>query len=152
MGMDSITLNPGLLPETIAVLLTEYFFIYGDAQYFLLKGLYSSLKAADESVAGRNAHAILSRIEMPPSDSVLHTQFAGSGERADGCVAGSLPWQDPDNHRRIFSKAWVAILKVDLPIKLQKNILYALPDKVMPHLTNPLVLGEYLTQAWEVGG
>lgn len=55
-------------------------------------------------------------------------------------------------HQHAFSQAWVALLRHPLPQDAYKKILVQLPDTIMPHLVNPLLLSDFLTDSYNLGG
>lgn len=55
-------------------------------------------------------------------------------------------------HQHAFSQAWVALLRHRLPQDAYKKILVQLPDDIMPHLVNPLLLSDFLTDSYNLGG
>ncbi|KAE9362355.1 hypothetical protein PF008_g151 [Phytophthora fragariae] len=55
-------------------------------------------------------------------------------------------------HRHVFSLAWIAVLRHKLPQASYKRLLVQLPDEIMPHLTNPLLLADFLTDSYSIGG
>lgn len=55
-------------------------------------------------------------------------------------------------HQHAFSMAWVALLRHRLPQDAYKRILVQLPDEIMPHLVNPLLLADFLTDSYNIGG
>jgi len=59
---------------------------------------------------------------------------------------------DPLAHRRIFSKAWLLLLSLPLTAAQHRLVLRHLPDHVIPEMVSPLLLADYLTQSYEMGG
>uniref|UniRef100_M4BDN2 CCAAT-binding factor domain-containing protein n=1 Tax=Hyaloperonospora arabidopsidis (strain Emoy2) TaxID=559515 RepID=M4BDN2_HYAAE len=55
-------------------------------------------------------------------------------------------------HRYVFSLAWIAVLRHKLPQAAYRKLLVQLPDKIMPNLVNPLLLADFLTDSYEIGG
>ncbi|DBA01155.1 TPA: hypothetical protein N0F65_002290 [Lagenidium giganteum] len=55
-------------------------------------------------------------------------------------------------HQYVFSTAWVAVLRLRLPVDEYKKILEKMPDEIMPHLLNPLLLSDFLTDSYNIGG
>ncbi|OWZ22590.1 Nucleolar complex protein 4 [Phytophthora megakarya] len=55
-------------------------------------------------------------------------------------------------HQHAFSLAWIAVLRHKLPQTSYKKVLVQLPDKIMPHLVNPLLLADFLTDSYSIGG
>jgi U3 small nucleolar RNA-associated protein 19 len=56
------------------------------------------------------------------------------------------------SHRKVFSKAWLALLSMPLSNAQHKIILKHLPEFVTNNITQPLLLADYLTQSYEQGG
>ncbi|GMF12774.1 unnamed protein product [Phytophthora lilii] len=55
-------------------------------------------------------------------------------------------------HLYIFSLAWIAVLRHKLPQASYKKVLVQMPDEIMPHLVNPLLLADFLTDSYSIGG
>ncbi|XP_076372819.1 nucleolar complex protein 4 homolog [Tachypleus tridentatus] len=51
-----------------------------------------------------------------------------------------------------FSSLWLEFLKCKLPLGLYKKVLLILPEHVLPHLQNPLLLTDFLVDSYNVGG
>lgn len=56
------------------------------------------------------------------------------------------------SHKKVFSKAWLALLAMPLTNNQHKIVLKHLPDNVIGHLPQPLLLADYMTQSYEQGG
>jgi hypothetical protein len=63
-----------------------------------------------------------------------------------------LEMLDARCHRKAFSRAWLALLAVPMTAPQHKTVLRHIPDLVMPHLDQPLLLADYLTRSYECGG
>jgi hypothetical protein len=59
---------------------------------------------------------------------------------------------DYECHKREFSKAWMLLFSLPLTRRQQKLALKHLPDNVIPHLTQPLLLADYVVTAFDAGG
>jgi U3 small nucleolar RNA-associated protein 19 len=55
-------------------------------------------------------------------------------------------------HQHAFSLAWIAVLRHKLPQASYKKVLVQLPEEIMPHLANPLLLADFLTDSYSIGG
>jgi U3 small nucleolar RNA-associated protein 19 len=55
-------------------------------------------------------------------------------------------------HRKAFGTCWVALLKFTLTEKIYKDVLARLPEQVIPHMLNPLLLADFLTDSFNIGG
>ncbi|KAK7300691.1 hypothetical protein RJT34_11539 [Clitoria ternatea] len=51
-----------------------------------------------------------------------------------------------------FTKAWIAYLRLPLPLDVYKEVLVNLHQAVIPHLSNPIMLCDFLTRSYDVGG
>ncbi|KAI3804257.1 hypothetical protein L1987_25672 [Smallanthus sonchifolius] len=51
-----------------------------------------------------------------------------------------------------FSKAWMAFLTLPLPIDVYKEVLATLHQAVIPYLSNPILLCDFLTRSYDIGG
>ncbi|KAK1424074.1 hypothetical protein QVD17_19386 [Tagetes erecta] len=51
-----------------------------------------------------------------------------------------------------FTKAWMAFLTLPLPIDVYKEVLVTLHQAVIPYLSNPILLCDFLTKSYDIGG
>ncbi|XP_021278974.1 nucleolar complex protein 4 homolog [Herrania umbratica] len=51
-----------------------------------------------------------------------------------------------------FTKAWISFLRLPLPIDIYKEVLATLHPAVIPHLSNPIILCDFLTRSYDIGG
>ncbi|CAM6016473.1 unnamed protein product [Sphagnum balticum] len=54
--------------------------------------------------------------------------------------------------RSRLSKAWLSFLKLPLPLDIYKKVLAQLHKRVIPFLSNPILLSDFLTSSYNVGG
>ena len=59
---------------------------------------------------------------------------------------------DASSHQKVFSRAWLSLLALPMSRAQHKLVLKHLPDHVISRLSNPLLLADYLTRSYEVGG
>lgn len=57
-----------------------------------------------------------------------------------------------DVHRKFFNDCVVNLLKNQLSAKFYKKLLIKLPEKILPKMSNPLMLSDFLTQSYNSGG
>jgi U3 small nucleolar RNA-associated protein 19 len=55
-------------------------------------------------------------------------------------------------HRHYFSAFWTKFLNAGCPASLHLHLLNRLPVDIMPHLTNPIVVADYLSACFSCGG
>lgn len=51
-----------------------------------------------------------------------------------------------------FTKAWISFLRLPLPLDVYKEVLVNLHQAVIPHLSNPIMLCDFLTRSYDIGG
>merc|ERR1712050_189410 len=59
---------------------------------------------------------------------------------------------DISQQRKMFTTLWLTFLKTKLSFNLYKKVLVILHEKVMPSMSNPLLLSDFLTVSYNVGG
>ncbi|CAA7022010.1 unnamed protein product [Microthlaspi erraticum] len=51
-----------------------------------------------------------------------------------------------------FTKAWISFLRLPLPLDVYKEVLASIDKTVIPHLSNPAMLCDFLTKSYDIGG
>ncbi|XP_060176265.1 protein NUCLEOLAR COMPLEX ASSOCIATED 4 isoform X2 [Lycium barbarum] len=51
-----------------------------------------------------------------------------------------------------FTKAWISFLRLPLSVDVYKEVLVNLHQIVLPYLSNPLMLCDFLTRSYDIGG
>ncbi|KAH7836089.1 hypothetical protein Vadar_032605 [Vaccinium darrowii] len=51
-----------------------------------------------------------------------------------------------------FTKAWISLLRSPLPLDVYKEVLVTLHEAVIPQLSNPILLCDFLTRSYDIGG
>ncbi|KHG16423.1 Nucleolar complex 4 [Gossypium arboreum] len=51
-----------------------------------------------------------------------------------------------------FTKAWISFLRLTIPVNVYKEVLATLHQAVIPHLSNPIILCDFLTKSYDIGG
>ena len=59
---------------------------------------------------------------------------------------------DVESHKKVFGKAWIALLSCRLIPSMHKLALKHLPTHVIPFMHQPLLLADYLTNSYALGG
>ncbi len=55
-------------------------------------------------------------------------------------------------HRKFFNDCLVGLLKNKMSLKFYKKLLIKLPEKLLPKMSNPLMLADFLTKSYNSGG
>lgn len=120
----------------------------------------------------RKIHFIITKV--PPlgtldekADSEMWTGlFCKESEREDAKPVDVDDKQEKEKHNKTclsttilskkmrlkYTKAWLSFLRLPLPIDLYKEVLGNLHLAVVPHLSNPVMLCDFLTRSYDIGG
>mmetsp|Transcript_16956 Transcript_16956/g.32481 ORF Transcript_16956/g.32481 Transcript_16956/m.32481 type:complete len:595 (+) Transcript_16956:111-1895(+) len=82
----------------------------------------------------------------PDASGVKRVRVAGRGEDV------KPKWSDEKQQKQMFSKAWLALLQLELPEDIYKKVLSRVHLAVIPHMVNPLLLSDFLTKSIDKGG
>jgi U3 small nucleolar RNA-associated protein 19 len=55
-------------------------------------------------------------------------------------------------HKRGFSSCWLALLKLPMSEEMYKKILLILHKRILPHMSQPKLLMDFLTDSYNIGG
>lgn len=78
-----------------------------------------------------------------------------ASKRKSALAESALPkWAQLLEQRRVYSEAWLAVLRLPLPAEVMRRVLLALPARILPHMParHPLLLSDFLTQCCDHGG
>lgn len=56
------------------------------------------------------------------------------------------------SYRKVYSKLWLTLLTIPLTVTQHKLILKHIPENVLPIMTQPILLADYLTISYDQGG
>ncbi|XP_038660900.1 nucleolar complex protein 4 homolog isoform X1 [Scyliorhinus canicula] len=127
---------------------------YEDVRYYVMAfatehipGVMQSSKGDLLPIYQQNAFALLSSIHMPGEQSELANFLVKQQNKHDEWKAARLK-----EHRRIFERLWLAFLKHKLSNNLYKKVLMILHESILPHMSKPSLMIDFLTAAYEIGG
>ncbi|XP_061163332.1 nucleolar complex protein 4 homolog B-like [Saccostrea echinata] len=146
------SLTSDTVDVTVLISRFQEYLAYDDVRYHLMRIIHKQIatKAQDHltDVCLNNIVAVLEQISFTADGCEELSNFMTKyPEREKLEKIKSL-----DEQRRIFTNLWIDFLQLKLPNSVYKKVLIILHDKVMPHLTNPLYLSDFLTASYDVGG
>ncbi|KAG2303086.1 hypothetical protein Bca52824_031737 [Brassica carinata] len=114
----------------------------------------------------RKIYQVLSRIPPPQKQGEKsdHEMWSGSDESIGEKPKGKKKKnKDQDSNllspttiaKRMklkFTKAWISFLRLPLPLDVYKEVLASIHQTVIPHLSNPAMLCDFLTKSYDIGG
>lgn len=133
---------------------------YDDVRFYVLKNLTKFLRNTSNShQAGtqflvENVFTMLNLVKMKEKDEDLNNfliDVKKNKKQKDGNekLEHSFVLK---HHRKAFSSAWLGFLTVPLTSEIHKKILLNLHTDVLPHMTNPKLLMDFLTDSYNTGG
>ncbi|XP_048751720.2 nucleolar complex protein 4 homolog B-like [Ostrea edulis] len=133
----------------------QEYLAYDDVRYHLMRILHKQIASkAQGPLTDVYLNNILMLLEQISFTSVgsenseeLHHFLTKYPESENALKVKSL-----DEQKKVFTNLWIDFLQLKLPNSVYKRVLINLHDNVMPHLTNPLYLSDFLTASYDVGG
>ncbi|KAJ2397027.1 Maturation and nuclear export of 40S ribosomal subunits interacting protein, partial [Coemansia sp. RSA 2559] len=99
----------------------------------------------------KNVFAVMSLVRvMPKADIMELTEFWVKLPDEIGETEPSV--LSPPAHKKAFSEAWLALLRLPLTPDIYKQILLTMHKRVIPHMTDPTALMDFLSNSYDVGG
>jgi U3 small nucleolar RNA-associated protein 19 len=124
---------------------------FDDLRYYFFKDIARLLKKSKNTVSiASTIFAILSQLE--PARSPEDCNFASNSE-LKGLNGDKQNLIITQNHYRIaYSECWLAFLTLPFDSELYQKILEMIHKKVMPSMTNPSALMDFMVDAYNSGG
>ncbi|KAJ9538093.1 hypothetical protein OSB04_030826 [Centaurea solstitialis] len=109
-----------------------------------------------EQLDEKSEHEVWNESGVFTKEDVTESKKTKSTEGKDGKVKSSKGVTSAVNISKkmklTFSKAWMAFLGLPLPIDVYKEVLVTLHQSVIPYLSNPIMLCDFLTKSYDIGG
>ncbi|CAH9106725.1 unnamed protein product [Cuscuta epithymum] len=74
------------------------------------------------------------------------------GKANSSCDTILSPVKAAKKLKQKFTKAWISFLKLPLPLDVYKEVLVSLHQAIIPYLSNPTMLCDFLTRSYDIGG
>ncbi|XP_057805887.1 protein NUCLEOLAR COMPLEX ASSOCIATED 4 isoform X2 [Salvia miltiorrhiza] len=162
LGVDDIVLD----------MLAEKYFNYVDVRYFTyssLEKLARTLEREENKEVSQDGNDLLSRPSIELSIQKMYKLLAciqpleAVEEKLEmwndsGTLLGKSndkvlsPKNAAKKMKLKFTKAWISFLSLPLPLDVYKEVLVTLHQSVISHLSNPIMLCDFLTRSYDIGG
>ncbi|KAG6549807.1 hypothetical protein Mapa_008788 [Marchantia paleacea] len=107
----------------------------------------------DEQKSGDDVYELWTHGQDEDRNATLLGEKGGKRkDRASSSKTKQSKPTSPKKQKAAFSKAWLAFLRLALPLDTYKKVLGRLHRQVIPHMNNPILLSDFLTQSYDVGG
>ncbi|OCT98336.1 hypothetical protein XELAEV_18010567mg [Xenopus laevis] len=94
-----------------------------------------------------NVFCLLSSINIPVEESALGNFLVTKNVNNEDWKPSKLK-----DHKRVFERVWMIFLKHQLSVSLYKKVLLILHESILPHMSKPTLMIDFLTAAYDVGG
>ena len=132
---------------------------YDDVRFYVLKNLGKILGDTSNATGSQaqylveNVFTMLHLLKMKDKDGDLNNLLTEVKKSKNG---GSEKFEnkvlDLKQHRKVFSTVWIAFLALPLTSEIHKKVLLNLHSDVLPHMTDPKLLMDFLTDSYNTGG
>ncbi|KTW31440.1 hypothetical protein T552_00082 [Pneumocystis carinii B80] len=150
--LRSILLNKDINVSILNYIIKEYLDEYMDLQYYFYINAYKVIK---EILSCKDENSILAKgftknllvflINMKPI-------FLDIKKCWVSCSESFMQKFQISRQKRVFSKCWIAALELPLKHHQYKQILNILHSNVLPFLSKPQLLMDFLTDSYDAGG
>ncbi|KTG32362.1 hypothetical protein cypCar_00003923 [Cyprinus carpio] len=142
--------------EDMSLLISRFqeFLEMDDVRYYVMSSVRDNIyrvmgrnKKAVIPVYQNNVYTLLSNINVPSQGSKIKHFLVKQAYRPEEWKAGKLK-----EHKRAFEQMWLLFLKFKLPSSMYKKILVILHESIMPQMSDPTLLIDFLSAAYDIGG
>ncbi|KAM9794192.1 nucleolar complex protein 4 homolog [Syngnathus typhle] len=125
-----------------------------DVRYYVMSSVRGNIGQVMDKSKGEvmpvyqlNVFTLMSNISVPKEQSKLSNFMVKQEAKHEDWKAAKLL-----EHKRTFERMWLGFLKHKLPSNMYKKVLVMLHDAILPHMSEPTMLIDFLTAAYNVGG
>ncbi|KAG5835243.1 hypothetical protein ANANG_G00270300 [Anguilla anguilla] len=142
--------------EDMALLISRFqeFLEMEDVRYYVMSSVSDSVARVMEKAKGvalpvyqGNVFLLASSVCMPSKEAELSNFLVKQAAKQEDWKAAKFK-----EHRRAFERMWLCFLKYKLPSSMYKKVLVILHDSILPHMSKPTLMIDFLTAAYDVGG
>eukprot|EP00127_Corallochytrium_limacisporum_P006729 Clim_evm18s234 gene=Clim_evmTU18s234 len=129
-----------------------YLHAYDDVRYYTLRNVANLLEQNRSSPE-------LGRLIRHTLVLVDDVNMATKEEELDGFIAGEAdedtgvePLRNLNHHKKGFQDCWLTVLRMPLTRSQYKHILIGMEDNIIPYMSQPILLADFLTMSFQLGG
>lgn len=129
---------------------------YDDVSFFVLKNLSKYLENTsfckeDSQFLAENVFTMLNQVKMKGKDEDLNN-FLIDVKKSKSSEKKEPSFTLLKHHKNVFSSAWIGLVALPLTSEIHKKILLNLHTDVLPHMTDPKLLMDFLADSYNAGG
>ncbi|XP_043921486.1 nucleolar complex protein 4 homolog [Protopterus annectens] len=144
------------IDEDSSLLIARFqeFLEYDDVRYYVMISvnvyvsmIMQKMNEAVLPVFQQNIFSLISSVVLPDKESEMNNFLVKPKGELEEWRAAKLK-----EHKGAFERMWLGFLKHKLPSSLYKKVLVILHETILPHMRKPVLMIDFLTAAYEVGG
>ncbi|XP_069476086.1 nucleolar complex protein 4 homolog [Ambystoma mexicanum] len=127
---------------------------YVDVRYYVMTSISDHVAKASQKaqeavlpIFQQNVFLLASSISMPSEEAEMSNYLVKQQGKPEEWKVTKLK-----EHRKVFEKMWLGFLKHKLHQSLYKKVLVILHDSILPHMSKPTLMIDFLTAAYDIGG
>ncbi|KAE8634863.1 hypothetical protein XENTR_v10002455 [Xenopus tropicalis] len=140
--------------STLLITRFQEYLEYDDVRYYTMTATNDCIARVQQKtkqvlppVFQTNVFCLLSSINMPVEQSSLENFLVTKNANHEDWKPTKLK-----EHKRVFERVWMSFLKHQLSVSLYKKVLLILHESILPHMSKPTLMIDFLTAAYDVGG
>lgn len=142
--------------ENVSLLISRFqeFLEMDDVRYYVMSSVRDNItrvmernKGAVIPVYQNNVFTLLSTINIPSEASEMTNFLVKQKTKHEDWKAARLK-----AHKRAYEQMWLVFLKYKLPGSMYKKILVILHESIMPQMSDPTLMIDFLSAAYDIGG
>ncbi|KAI8870310.1 CBF-domain-containing protein, partial [Ramicandelaber brevisporus] len=144
--IDAVLAKPAVDEHaTVNALLMRYINMYDDLRFYALKAIARHFSIQQNAAAVTTATTNGSTVKDTPK------KRKNASDAIPAASSKHLPILHMAPHRRAFSDAWLAVLQTKLTPEMYKQVLLLLHKRIIPHMSSPIELMDFLTDSYNAG-
>ncbi|XP_056302187.1 nucleolar complex protein 4 homolog isoform X2 [Danio aesculapii] len=135
--------------EDMSLLISRFqeFMEKDDVRYYVMSSVRYSTATVMERNKKNNVFNLLTTINIPNQASEMTNFLVHQQSKHDDWKAAKLK-----EHKRAFEQMWLLFLKYKLPGSMYKKILVILHESILPQMSDPKLMMDFLSAAYDIGG
>ncbi|XP_073681030.1 nucleolar complex protein 4 homolog [Garra rufa] len=140
--------------EDMSLLISRFqeFLEMDDVRYYVMSSVRDSMsrkkkKTAEIPVYYNNVFTLISNIKIPSQEPKMTKFLVKQDYNLEKWKVAKVK-----EHKLAFEQMWMLFLKFKLPSNMYKKILVILHESVMPQMSDPTLLMDFLSAAYDIGG
>ncbi|CAN6601150.1 nucleolar complex protein 4 [Trichomonascus vanleenenianus] len=148
--------SKGTPDSALELLASDYLNEYDDLRYYFYQEVGSMIPEqtfdAPEIVSDRLLDLLMAVSEFPENDDQIEDFYFPKPQKLSKTASKHGSVLKQSSHKSVFQKAWLAALRLPQTVDQYKAVLIMLHKRIIPNMSKPQMLMDFLTAAYDTGG